>query len=302
MRRVLWGIYLAIGVLFAVVIIAINVLFFQGQMALSGSFDVDPVAVNIPSDGESIERGKHLADAVAGCTSCHGANLEGDLFFDEPGIAIVHTPNLTSGSGGVGREYTDVDWVRAIRHGVRPDGEGLIIMPSKDFFNLSDADLGAIIAFVKSVPPTDHESPPPYLEPLGRLLIGAGQFGEVMTAREIDHTGGFPTAPERGVTAEYGKYLVDVAGCDGCHGPDLAGGSSGNAPPGSPPPLNLTPGGEMGGWTDAHFVSTMRTGINPGGYELDSEFMPWEVFGKMTDDELGAVFRYLQSLPARETP
>jgi len=63
--------------------------------------------------------------------------------------------------------------------------------------------------------------------------------------------------------------------------------------------LNLTPGGEVGFWSEGQFIATMRTGVTPGGHRL-IEFMPWKYFGEMTDDELKAVWLYLQSLPALE--
>lgn len=65
----------------------------------------------------------------------------GRVFLDEPAIGRFVASNLTRGKGGVGASYTDDDWVRAIRHGVGPDGKALLIMPSQEFFNLSDADV-----------------------------------------------------------------------------------------------------------------------------------------------------------------
>jgi hypothetical protein len=60
---------------------------------------------------------------------------------------------------------------------------------------------------------------------------------------------------------------------------------------------NLTPGGDPGGWSEADFIAAMRTGITPSGQALIPE-MPWQLYGKMTDEELRAVWLYLQSLPA----
>ena len=60
---------------------------------------------------------------------------------------------------------------------------------------------------------------------------------------------------------------------------------------------NLTRGGEMDGWSEEDFIATMRTGVTPSGHQLN-DFMPWKYFGQMTDDELKAVWMYLQSLPA----
>ena len=103
------------------------------------------------------------------------------------------------------------------------------------------------------------------------------------------------TAPERGVTVEYGKYLMDTNDCRTCHGPNLNGG------PFPDPTIklispNLTPGGEVGLWSEADFINTIRTGVTPGGHPLN-EHMPWQVYKLFTDDELKAIYIYLQSLP-----
>jgi cytochrome c len=109
----------------------------------------------------------------------------------------------------------------------------------------------------------------------------------------IDHDGPRPVAPQPGVTVEYGKYLANT--CTLCHGENLNGQTvreGGNvyiAP-------NLTTGGEMGFWSEEQFIATMHTGVTPSGHKLIA-FMPWKYFGQMTDDELKAVWLYLQSLP-----
>ena len=190
----------------------------------------------------------------------------------------------------MGASHTDLDYVRAIRHGIDHDGTALLIMPSNFFHNFSDADLGAIITYIRSVPPVDNELPGSTLGPFGRffLLIGA----PFLAANEIDHTAPRPTVPEHGVTAEYGKYLAVV--CTACHGDDLASGSGEFAGP------NITPAGQIGKWSEAQFITTMRSGTTPEGEDLDPEEMPWKRFAKMTDDELKAVWLYLESVPPVE--
>ena len=65
-------------------------------------------------------------------------------------LAILSASNLTKGQGGVGASYTDADFVRALRHGVRPDGKSFLIMPANLYAHLSDADVGALIAYIRS--------------------------------------------------------------------------------------------------------------------------------------------------------
>jgi mono/diheme cytochrome c family protein len=168
-------------------------------------------------------------------------------------------------------------------------------MPSEGYYYLSDTDLGAIIAYVKSVPPVDHEiSERVVTSSLARVLVSAGAFGKVFSAEDIDHAGPRPTAAAPGVTATYGDYLVRVGECRTCHGANLDGGKDPN--PQAPPAPNLTQGGELRAWSDEDFIRTLHTGETPGGHQL-SEFMPWKYLGQMTDDELRSVWLYLKSLP-----
>ncbi|HMN31356.1 MAG TPA: hypothetical protein PKE45_24610, partial [Caldilineaceae bacterium] len=82
----------------------------------------------IPGDAAAIQRGEHIATTIGLCKRCHGENLGGKVDFAVPGLVTIPTPNLTSGAGGIGSEYSDEDWVRAIRHGVGRDGRALMLM------------------------------------------------------------------------------------------------------------------------------------------------------------------------------
>ncbi len=96
------------------------------------------------------------------------------------------------------------------------------------------------------------------------------------------------TAPPRGPTAAYGGYLVETSGCTACHGPLLDGQ---NIPPGPPPGPSLR---VVQGWTEAQFIRTLREGVDPTGHQL-AETMPWRQFGRGTDDDLRALYAYLQT-------
>jgi mono/diheme cytochrome c family protein len=130
-------------------------------------------------------------------------------------------------------------------------------------------------------------------------MIGAGMFGPaIVPANVIAHDQRPPVVPV-GVDAPYGEYLVSVTGCHDCHGPQLAGGKS--TKPGAIAAPNLTPGGEMQAWTDAQFIQTIRTGVAQSGHALNPAEMPWKQFGNYSDDELKAIFLYLQTLPSLPT-
>ena len=237
-------------------------------------------------------------EALAFCQACHGDNLGGEVFIDEPMMATVYAPNLTSGQGGVGATYTDADYVGAIRHGVNPEGRGLIIMHSDVFHNLSEEDLGAVIAYVKSVPPVENEIPERRLLPLGRIFIALGLFDTeaipLIPAEVIDHGAPFVEMPELGATAEYGQYLMSITLCSMCHGSDLRGGPS--LEPGMPPGPTLAAYGAPRGWSEEQFVATIRSGVTPYDKALDPEAMPWDIYANLTDDELAALWRYIASL------
>jgi len=160
------------------------------------------------------------------------------------------------------------------------------------FQTISDEDLGAIIAYLKTVPPVDRKTNGSQFSALGKVIFAVGMFGE-FPVEVVSHQNNV-TAPAAGATVEYGEYLVAIGDCRACHGQELAGGSYPDPAVTLPVP-NLTPGGELGAWTEEQFITIMRT-----GGALNPKLMPVKEVGKLTDDELKAIFMYLQSLPAME--
>jgi mono/diheme cytochrome c family protein len=295
-RKILKWIGIVLGSLIGLLVLAFVVLYIIGSVQwnkMHGQYDVPVETITIPADEASIARGEHIA-TIRICGDCHTEDLSG-LFDSVPGLITLSIPNLTSGAGGVGATNTDDDWVRAIRHGVGQDGRGLILMPSWIWYYLSDDDLADLIAYLKSLPPVDNELPKTELGPLGRVMLTLGQLPPdiIPNVITIDHDGPRPVAPEPSVTVEYGKYLAIT--CTLCHGANLNGKTITTDAEYLAP--NLTPGGELHYWSEDDFIATLRTGVTPGGKQLKSA-MPWKYFGQMTDDEMKAVWLYLQSLPA----
>ena len=245
------------------------------------------------TDSIGVTRGEHLFHSIS-CAECHAADGGGAVYSDMGPIGVIAGPNLTRGRGGVGASRSDADWVNAVRHGVKPDGTSLMVMPSEVFTYLTDEDLGAILGYLRQLPPVDREVPPSHFRWLGRTLLAAGRL-DILVAPKTPASVPRSVVPE-GPTAEYGGYLARIAGCHGCHGEGMSGGIVAG-PPGLPAAANLTPTG-LAGWTEADFVTVMRTGRRPDGYVLH-QFMPWRAFRHMTDDELVALWRYLQGLPAK---
>jgi mono/diheme cytochrome c family protein len=281
----------------AVLVLALvgaGVVYAASERKLRRTYDTSVDSVRVPTDAASIARGEHLVRNVINCTLCHGDDLGGAVYSNSPAIGTVAGPNLTRGKGGIGADYTDMDYVRAIRRGVRRDGRSLIVMPSEVFTHLSQEDLGAVIAFLKQVPPVDRDVPKSGFGPMGRALLAAGKMNILVAGKTPRITP--PASVTVDTTAAYGRYIADISGCHGCHGYGLSGGRVAG-PPGLPPASNLTPAG-IGSWTEADLTRALREGRRPDGSQLD-EFMPWRVFRGMTDTEIHAIWLYLKSVPAK---
>lgn len=300
------------------------VIYVRSQARLDKVYIVPEAPLNIPSDAESIARGRHIFQ-FRGCEACHSAGenlgliesgdalgshfgtsaqdlprMEGNIYLEDPAVGRVTASNLTSGTGGVAGGYTDQGWINAIRHGVRADGTPLLFMPSTEFYYLSDEDLGAVIAYIKSAPPVDNDLPASQLSFTGRVVMTLVPDITFLPAELIPHDAPRPAAPGVGITAEYGEYLT--YSCKVCHGPTMSGGDIPGLPASWPPAPNLTfgPGSALPAWTEDGFINTLRTGISPEGRTVRAEYMPWGSYKFMSDDELKAVWVYLQSLPKLE--
>lgn len=285
--RVLRWIGIILGVLLAGIIVAALIIFWNGSRKLTRTYEVQSEPIAIPTGADAIARGDHIVHHVAECIGCHGENLEGTLLVDDPSFATISAPNLTSGAGGIGASMTDELWVRALRHGIGGDGRGLLIMPSINYHEMREDDLGPLVAYLKQLPPQDNTTlPQRSAAPLAKLLLGAGMLP--MQPEIIDHASP-PSTVVPGVTPEYGGYLVTLASCRDCHGANLAGGTDPNTPLG--PNITTT---TVGDWSDEDFLTLMHEGTPPGGGLLSDE-MPWKAYGGMTDDELKAIFAYLQT-------
>lgn len=279
--------------LIVIVVVAALVLANKYNKMSDKTYEVNVPEIAIPSDSASLARGAVLAASI--CTACHGGDFTGTAFFDVPSIAKIPAPNITS--GGRTKSYTDKDWVRTLRYGVKPDNHGVFIMPSNSIGLMSDADLGSLIAYMKTIPPSDKTWPDPSFTFMSKVMAGAGMFGVLYEAEEIDLQDNKPrTAPPPGPTIEYGAYTISFHGCKSCHGQTLNGFKSPD--PVSPPGANITPGGHIGKWSLDQFKETLRTGTTPEGKNLDPKFMPWEAIGLMTDLEMEATYNYLKSVPA----
>jgi cytochrome c553 len=287
---------IVVGVLAVAVAVTAVVVYVATERRMHRTYAGPEASLVVPSDSATVAWGHHIVE-TRGCTDCHGPNLGGGNVIDEPVIARIWAPNLTTGEGGVGRDLAPADWERAIRRGVAKGGRPLKIMPSLEYNSLSDSDLVAAIAYLRTVPPVNNTVPVNRTGPLGRLLFFLRKI-PLLAAESIDQNVTSHTAPTPGPTAEYGRYLA--TGCTGCHGVHFSGGPIPGMPPDAKPAANLTPDTTtgIGTWSEADFFTALREGRRPDGTALSDE-MPWRVTSKLTDDEIRAVYLYLKTVEAR---
>lgn len=185
----------------------------------------DPtVNVKVLGTPDQIARGQKFANLCAGCHSTTTRlPLDGGTGNYAGGLGTLVPPNLTP--AGPLRGWSDGEIIRAIREGVGAGGQTLIVMPSDVFHHLSDADVQAIVAYLRSQPAVQHDTPPNGIGPIGMLLIGAGIFPTSVQPPITQPV----VSPPAAITLDYGKYLVDVSARRVCHGENLAGGKPGGA-------------------------------------------------------------------------
>lgn len=292
-RRVLAG--ALIGSVTVVVVLVVAVYSLSGRR-LRATYDVSVVEIQTTGDSSTLAWGRHVAE-IRGCTDCHREDLGGRTFIDGMPLARLTATNLTSGANGVASGYSDADWVRSIRSGVRPNGLPLLFMPSHEYRPMGPEDLGALVSWIKSMPPVDTDPVEQKIGLLGRVLFLAGQL-PLIPAERIDHSDPSFSQPEADVTVVYGAYLATA--CAGCHGEGFSGGVIPGVPPEWPEAANLTPDVDtgVGLWSEDDFFSFFEDGVRPDGRQVDAAFMPWPIGQSFTDDEKRALWMFLRSLPA----
>jgi mono/diheme cytochrome c family protein len=267
--------------------------------------------IKASNDSNIIAKGKGLVFGAAHCANCHApasmeeqANkgievpLSGGQIFDLP-IGKIYAPNLTPHITGIA-DNTDSQIARTLRYGVRSDNTAIFdIMP---FHNTSDEDLTAIISYLRQQQPVENKVHDKDMNLLGKAVMA-------FLVKPVGPSEKVPVAVVEDSTIEYGKYLAtSVANCRGCHtnrnlmtgeftGEDFAGGlkfetktDSGTYSLTTP---NLTPHatGRITGWSREQFINRFRMGKS-----FMESHMPWGPFKRMTDTELTAIYKFLQTV------
>jgi len=292
MKRALKLAGIIAAVLVGILLLGAGGVYAASRSRQTATFTATPSDFPIPTDAASIAEGERLFRA-RGCSECHGADGGGAIPIDDPAVGCFASANLT--------HFASADaaaWSRAVRDGLRADGTPLMFMPSAEMHPMPDRELGAIVAYVRTLPRVDNALPPATPGPVMRLVDVLGLF-PLFPAHDIEHGTRPPEIPA-GRNAEMGHFIA--LGCTGCHGHQLSGGPIPGAPPdqtGLPPNLTFHATG-LAGWTEEQFRTAMREGRRPDGTELNPEFMPWQsTYRYLTDDEVGALYDYLQTVPHR---
>jgi hypothetical protein len=258
-------------------------------------YDVPLPSVTRSMDPAVVARGDHLVHSIAACSGdlCHGADLGGGKPIAMGPVATLCAPNITPDN--MGAAYSDAELARLLKHGIKKDGRSVRFMPVQDFAWLPDADVVAIVSYLRTINPIDRPNGTSEVKTLGKVLDCQEQL-VLDVARHIDH-GKAEQAPAPEPTAAYGAFVTRL--CTGCHGEHLSGGPIPGAPSSFATPLNLTPDATgMKEWAFADFDKLMKTGVRKNGKTLDP-LMPIEAWKNFDDTEMHAAFAYLQSLPAR---
>jgi mono/diheme cytochrome c family protein len=272
-----------LGLVGLVCVAAIGI-YIMGGRYLTRTYPVREVALSLPSDSASLARGEHLARFS--CNSCHGDSLTGKVMFDEPMIARTVAPNALEAIA----KYTDAQLAGLIRYGVRPDGTSPIVMPPNGMYHMSDADLAAVIAYLRTQPVrTGPALPTPSYRLIGRLGMLVGEFPSAVNL--IDTTVTRVGADTAAMGSRHGEYLARVI-CSDCHGATLTGARNGPAPS---PSLS----GAFG-YSLSEFRTLAREGKprEPGKAIPNMADVAAHVLNHMTDEELAAMHSYLAALPA----
>jgi cytochrome c553 len=271
---------LGVGTLTVLALGAAAFVYLLSEQMIRRTYDLPLSSIALPTDSIVVTEGQRLA-TVRGCyNGCHGERLDGGVFIDQPLLARLVAPNLTR----VVAQYTDAELERVIRHGVRRNGRSTLGMPSSMFYHLSDQDLGAIIAFLRSAPVTEGPATEISLGPLARLGLALGKYHP--QAELIDHDAPRLAVRDTSDHITFGKYLA-LTSCTECHGLDLQGNPDGPTP-------NL---GIAATYSEEGFVRLMRTGkaLRDRELRLMSDVARGR-FSHLTAGEMKAVHTYLSTL------
>jgi mono/diheme cytochrome c family protein len=260
------------------------------------------------AEEDAVARGEYLVRA-GGCFSCHtapgGEALAGGRALATP-FGTFYSPNITPDpETGIGR-WTDAQFQRALREGVRPDGANYFpVFPYTSFTGITDKDALAIKAYLFSRPPVRQGNHPHDVAfPFSWRLLQSGWKWLFFTP------GPFRPAPERSAAYNRGAYLVTaLAHCGECHTPRnfLGAVRTGERLSGTPdgpdrqlvPNIRPDPGTGIGKWEKDDVMELLKTGTTPEQSKVKGAM--WEVIQDglkyLSDADLEAIADYIFAQP-----
>ena len=277
-------------VLFALVVIAVVGVYAATQPMIGKHYPFAPTALSADPAEADVSSGAKLVQ-LFGCKDCHGAGLRGQLLYDIPMVARLSAPNLTL----VAKTYSDPQIAEMVRSGVRADGTELVGMPSPALSRLTDPEIAAVIAYVRSLPAGGAAPQDKQLGFVGRVLLLMGKLPTTpsLVAKYAAHP-----LPDFGPATEAGRGIARA--CAECHGPDLSGADG--------PDLRIAAAYDL-----PAFTRLLRTGValdgrpvRPIGLIGEDKSGPGlmaqvarerEGFG-LSDAEIAALHAYLQARAA----
>ena len=272
MKRILKWTAITVVSIVAVLLIAI---YAGSEFRLRQKFDITAAPIEVPTDSAAIARGRHVL-ATRGCEGCHGDGLKGKVFFDQPMLARLVAPNVVRAIKG----YSNPDLARLLRHGVRPNGTGVAVMPSSVFYHLDDADLAGLIAYLRTLPDKGSDTlPATSLRLLARVGLVMGQY----KLEPLDITHDAPRPPNGPDPGARGQYLAKST-CSECHGQRLEGSEE-------TPALSI-----VAGYSQSEFARLMREGVPRDGRKLAlMGDVARSRFVHFSDEEVAALYTYLST-------
>jgi mono/diheme cytochrome c family protein len=285
-----------------------------------------PSTESVEATPERLARGRYIVHHLSDCVSCHsdhnfdrfgmpiipGTEGKGGMPFGKepefPGsvIAANITPDARTGLGN----WTDGEIARAIREGVSRDGQALFpMMPYTAYRSMSDEDVKSVVAYIRTLKPIQNSVPRSRFNfPLKYIV----KFMPKPLEGPVPH-------PSQADRLAYGKYLVTVAACADCHTPrddkgapvpgrEFAGGFEMPGPWGRVVTANITPHPEtfVGRSSREAFIARFKAFESLGGENApparpgQNTVMPWLAYAGLTEEDLGAMYDYLRTVPPVE--
>jgi len=256
---------------------------------------------------QQVARGEYLAE-LGNCAGCHtargGVPFAGGRAFPSD-YGTIYSTNLTPDPRtGLG-DWSAAEFRHAMRHGVSRRGVLYPAFPYAQFARLTDADLDALFAYLRSLPPSVREATP------NRLEFPANWRPALIGWRMLLYRPEPPAAGDDGTPAQRGRYLVEGLGhCAMCHGtygpmssPPDAGDLAGGRIPGLgwyAPPLDAW---QLKRYSADELAAYLRTGTSPHGsaYGPMAEVI-FQSLRHLTAEDAAAMAAYLKSVPARPGP